>query len=193
MDPDDLVQEALARALRTRTLAELANPGAYVRRTIVNLAANERRRLGRGRRALHRVGATATAEPPTYPSDIGDLLQLEPTARVVLYLAEVEGRSYVANDADTWRLVSLDLDAASSLDEAVTVAEPDGEGSSGLAAFDADGHLHVVRQQQVANGVDGLTGPEGPARALTLEPMHCLGRCGGAAVDLATGYLAAAW
>lgn len=110
VDPDDLVQEALTRTMRTRHLGELDDPGAYVRRTIVNLAANERRRLGRRRRALRRVEAATATEPTAYPSDIDDLLQLEPTTRAVLYLAEVEGRPF----AEIGELLGLSETAARS-------------------------------------------------------------------------------
>ena len=55
VDPDDLVQEAFLRVLRKGPLSGLANPGAYLRRTIVNIASNERRRLGRLRGVLPRL------------------------------------------------------------------------------------------------------------------------------------------
>jgi DNA-directed RNA polymerase specialized sigma24 family protein len=96
VDPDDLVQEALYRSLRIAPLTSLDDPGAYVRRSIVRLAANERRRLGRRRLAMARLasrdhgGGTGDA----YPSDLSDLLRLEPEDRAVLWLAEVEGASY---------------------------------------------------------------------------------------------------
>lgn len=88
-DPDDLIQEALARALRRGGLAGLDEPAAYLKRSIVNLAANDRRRLGRRRRALARVDLPTTSEP-TYPSDVADLLTLDPADRAVLWLTEVE-------------------------------------------------------------------------------------------------------
>jgi DNA-directed RNA polymerase specialized sigma24 family protein len=46
VDPDDLVQEAVARTLRTHALSDLDDAGAYLRRAIVNLAANHRRAGG---------------------------------------------------------------------------------------------------------------------------------------------------
>lgn len=88
-DPDDLVQEATARALRRGPLSELDQPTAYLRRTIVNLAANERRGLGRRRRALARLGAEAGVLAE-YPSDVAELLRLAPGDRAVLWLADVE-------------------------------------------------------------------------------------------------------
>lgn len=88
-DPDDLIQEALTQVLRRGGLARLDEPVAYLKRTIVHLAANDRRRLGRRRRALAQVQAPLSAEP-TYPSDVADLLALEPADRAVLWLVEVE-------------------------------------------------------------------------------------------------------
>lgn len=90
IEPDDLVQEAMARTLRTRNLSELDNPKAYLCRTIVNIASNQRRSFGRLRRALSRVGEPVSAVD-AYPSDLDDLEALDPRARAVLYLVEVEG------------------------------------------------------------------------------------------------------
>lgn len=94
VDPDDLVQEAVAKVLRRHRLTELDHPGAYLRRTIVNLASNQRRRFAVGRRALARLGSGSEAAGDTYPSDLDDLLRLDPKERAVLYLAEVEGYRY---------------------------------------------------------------------------------------------------
>jgi DNA-directed RNA polymerase specialized sigma24 family protein len=93
--PDDLLQEAMVRALRGGSVRRLDNPEAYLRRTMVNLAANERRRLGRWRRARGRLGAgTDAGEVESYPSDVSDLLALPVDARAVLWLADVEGWSF---------------------------------------------------------------------------------------------------
>jgi RNA polymerase sigma-70 factor (ECF subfamily) len=93
--PDDLLQEAMVRALRGGPLHRLDNPEAYLRRTMVNLASNERRRLGRWRRARGRLGAgTDDTTVVSYPSDVSDLLALPVEARVVLWLADVEGWSF---------------------------------------------------------------------------------------------------
>ena len=89
-DPDDLLQEATARALRRGPLGRLDHPEAYLRRTMVNLASNERRRLGRWRRARSRLALTEEL-PTRYPSDVSDLLSLPAPARAVLWLADVEG------------------------------------------------------------------------------------------------------
>jgi RNA polymerase sigma-70 factor (ECF subfamily) len=94
VDPDDLLQEAAARVLRRQRLTELDEPGAYLRRTIVNLAANQRRHFARVRRALARLGAGAAPTRDVYPSDLTELLRLPPRERAVLYLSEVEGYRY---------------------------------------------------------------------------------------------------
>jgi DNA-directed RNA polymerase specialized sigma24 family protein len=88
-DADDLLQEALARVLRRGGLSRLDDPAAYLKRAVVNLAANDRRSLGRRRRALQRVQVPEDLSP-TYPSDLADLLSLSPEDRAVLWLTEVE-------------------------------------------------------------------------------------------------------
>lgn len=90
VEPDDLVQEAMARTLRTRSLTELDNPKAYLCRAIVNVASNQRRSFGRLRKALQRMGGDE-ATTDAYPSDLGYLEALDPRARAVLYLTEIEG------------------------------------------------------------------------------------------------------
>lgn len=89
-DPDDLVQDATARALRRGALRDLDHPAAYLRRSIINGAANERRRLGRLRRALSRRAGRAHAAEASYPSDVAVLDQLPAADRAVLWLADVE-------------------------------------------------------------------------------------------------------
>ena len=93
VDADDLVQEAIVRTLAIRPLRDCDNPGAYLRTAIVRAASNQRRRLGRQRRAYLRVppGARGAAE---YPSDLDDLRRLHPRDRALLYLAIVEGQPY---------------------------------------------------------------------------------------------------
>lgn len=93
MDPDDLVQEALVKTLRVRRLSELSHPSSYLYRAMYTIAADERRRLGRKRQALSRLGNTQPM-PPSYPSDLDELEYLTPRERTVLYLREVEGHSY---------------------------------------------------------------------------------------------------
>ena len=93
VDPDDLVQEALARVLRRGPLGEVENLRAYLQTTVLNLARNHRRSWIRAVRALDRVGPNSTSTD-VYPSDLTDLMRLPPETRAVLYLVEVEGRSF---------------------------------------------------------------------------------------------------
>lgn len=44
VDPDDLVQDALVKVLSRGGFADVSAPTAYLRRTILNLASNHRRR-----------------------------------------------------------------------------------------------------------------------------------------------------
>ena len=108
VDPDDLVQEAVARTLRTHQLSELDDAGAYLRRTIVNLASNHRRGFARWRAAINRVGRTDEGRSEEYDSDLADLLRVPPDGRAVLYLVEVEGRPY----AETAQLLGITEEAA---------------------------------------------------------------------------------
>ncbi len=94
VDPDDLLQEAVARVLRRRWLTDLDEPGAYLRRTMLNLASNYRRRMGNRRKALTRFEASVRPIEDVYPSDLNELLRLAPQERAVLYLSEVEGYRY---------------------------------------------------------------------------------------------------
>ena len=94
VNPDDLLQEAVARVLQRKRLTELDQPGAYLRRTIVNLASNHRRRFATQRRALARLRSSSLTAGDVYPSDLADLQRLAPQERAVLYLSEVEGYRY---------------------------------------------------------------------------------------------------
>lgn len=93
LEPDDLVQESLYRALRRGSLSALDHPTAYLRRTVLNLIANHRRSAGRMRMALARM-RPEPGRTDAYPSDVDELLGLSPQARAVVYMREVEGRSY---------------------------------------------------------------------------------------------------
>lgn len=92
--PDDLVHDALVAVLQRGPVSDLDDPGAYLRRSMLNLASNHRRRLGRNRRAMSRLSAAASsAASDHYPSDLDHLGALRPGARAVLYMQHVEGMS----------------------------------------------------------------------------------------------------
>lgn len=93
VEADDLVQEALTRTLRKGPLSDLDNPVAFLRKTIVNLASNQRRSLGRKRKAVGRLSTEGTWSP-SYPADIEAILDLPPRQRAILYLVEVEDVPY---------------------------------------------------------------------------------------------------
>lgn len=95
IEPDDLLQEALFRALRLGPLTRLDHPEAYLRRTITNLARNHGKRQ-RNARTAQRSLETQVPVPtaPTYPSDLGDLLELDPIARAVVFLHDIEGHRF---------------------------------------------------------------------------------------------------
>ena len=95
-DPDDLVQEAVMRSLRLGPLTELDEPGAYLRRSITNLASNERRRRFRHDRALRRSQSDDSVTHDEHPSDLAVLSRLKPSDRAVLWLVDVEGWAFVA-------------------------------------------------------------------------------------------------
>jgi RNA polymerase sigma factor (sigma-70 family) len=90
VEPEDLVQEALVRALAVGPLSGLRDPGAYVRMIVVRLAANHRRGLGRRRAAVRLLDSRARPVVDLYPSDLGDLFALDPWDRAVVYLSVVE-------------------------------------------------------------------------------------------------------
>lgn len=95
IEPDDLLQEALVSVLRRRTLSELDHPAAYIRKTMLHLAAGHSRRMGRYRRAMSRyVSSEPLSESPAFPSDLTELLRVPPRERAALYLHEVEGYRY---------------------------------------------------------------------------------------------------
>ncbi|MEM9464537.1 MAG: sigma-70 family RNA polymerase sigma factor [Actinomycetota bacterium] len=89
-DPDDLVQDALVRVLRRGGLGRLEHPAAYLRQAILRLAMDDRRSFGRRMRAIGRLGS-AGPSASSYPSELGDLDQLESVDRAILYLGDVEG------------------------------------------------------------------------------------------------------
>ena len=95
-DPDDLLHEALVRVLDHKPIGEIDDLTAYVRRAITNVASNRRRSLGRRRRAIDRLGAGSGDETstPAVPSDLAELMTLDPPNRAALYLFVVEGYSH---------------------------------------------------------------------------------------------------
>jgi len=90
VEPDDLVQEAFAKVLAKQP-AQIRDLGPYLRRAVVNLATDERRRFGRAASVAPRI-ATDGACTDSYPSDLSDLLALPPRVRALLYMVEVEGQ-----------------------------------------------------------------------------------------------------
>ena len=90
VDPDDLVQNAYAKVL-ARNPADIRELGPYLRRMIVNLATDERRRSTRTNGLVHRIGVPDT-ETDAYPSDLEDLMRIQPKVRALLYLVEIEGQ-----------------------------------------------------------------------------------------------------
>ena len=112
VEPDDLVQEALMRVLRKGPISDLDDPLAYLQKTIVNLASNQRRSLGRRRKALARLTVEESWEP-SYPADIEAILDLPPKHRAILYLVEVEGVPY-AEAADQLGMTTMAARAIAS-------------------------------------------------------------------------------
>ncbi len=95
VDGNDLVQEALYRVLRAKgSLAGIDNPGAYVRRTIVNLSLDHKRSEARRRSAWARLGPADDAGGDEHLWDLDELRQVPPKARAVLYLRIIEGWPY---------------------------------------------------------------------------------------------------
>lgn len=93
-DANDLVQEALLRAIRSKgSLVDLDNPSAYLRRTIVNLAKDLHRSETRRRNAWSKLGGEST-EVPHYSWELEELRSVSPKARAALYLRIIEGWPY---------------------------------------------------------------------------------------------------
>lgn len=93
--PDDLLHDAIVRTLRRGPLRDLDEPGPYLRRAILNEASNQRRRLGRRRAAFVRLaGGASSAARDAYPTDLSYLDRLDPRARAVVYLHDVDGYPY---------------------------------------------------------------------------------------------------
>ena len=98
VDPDDLVQNAFAKVLARRP-DDIRELGPYLRRMIVNLATDERRRSTRTNGVLRRI-ETAARPPPTPTRAISRIcMRVQPQVRALLYLVEIEGQP-VADAAD---------------------------------------------------------------------------------------------
>jgi RNA polymerase sigma-70 factor (ECF subfamily) len=129
-DPDDLLQEAVYRVMRRHRLDELDHPMAYLRRAILNLASDERRRFAVRRRALYRLVPDRVDRTDTYPSDLGDLEYLSPAERAVLYLSEVDGYRY----AEIGRMLGCS------------------EAAARKRAMNGRRHLHAALAEEVGRG-----------------------------------------
>ena len=93
IEPEDLVQEALARALAVRPLHEIAEPATYLRTAMVRIASNLQRGRRRADAGNARLGP-ADSIADRYPSDLDDLVRVAPRARAILFLTIVEDESY---------------------------------------------------------------------------------------------------
>lgn len=91
VEAEDLLQDALVATLRRHRLVDLDDPAAYLRKVMVNLASNHRRRDASRWRALRLLEASPPTAEQIYPSDLSELNWLSPRQRAVLYLSEVEG------------------------------------------------------------------------------------------------------
>ncbi len=91
VDPDDLLQEAVARTLAKGPLHHLDNPGAYLRVAMKNLASDQYRRAAV---AVAKAPRPEIACVDDYPSDLRLLEQLDPVDRAALALVVLDGQSY---------------------------------------------------------------------------------------------------
>jgi RNA polymerase sigma factor (sigma-70 family) len=93
IEPEDLVQEALARTLAIRALSELDEPATYLRTAMIRIASNLLRGRRRARARVERLDHPRETVD-SYPSELADLLQLAPRARAILFLTVIEGEQY---------------------------------------------------------------------------------------------------
>jgi len=89
--PDDLVQDALVRVLRSGPLDDIEDPVPYLCRTMANLATDRKRRWQTSRSVHARLGPRSLGSAPAYPSDLSYLSTLSPRERGAVYLHDVEG------------------------------------------------------------------------------------------------------
>ena len=91
-DPDDVLHGVLVNVLGKQPLHRVDDPGAYLRRAILNYVNSELRKTRTRRLTVDRLKRPSTnPDPVTYPSDLDDLMHLRPKERAVLYLHDVEG------------------------------------------------------------------------------------------------------
>jgi DNA-directed RNA polymerase specialized sigma24 family protein len=94
VEPDDLVQESVARVLGTGQWRKIHDLRAYLLRAIIDAAANGRGHL------LDPIAVEPVAEVTlvgTYPAGMSELSRLDPMTRGLLYLVEVE--DYLVDEA----------------------------------------------------------------------------------------------
>jgi len=97
MDPDDLMHDALVRLMARGQTDDIDDLEAYLRRSVLNAASNQRRSFGMRSRLLGRLSSEAhdpTARSQPVPSDLGDLMRLGAQDRAALFLFAVEGRPH---------------------------------------------------------------------------------------------------
>lgn len=96
------------------------------------------------------------ASEPQMPSELVNIAW-SPDGRSVVFEQYGDARG-------EGRVMALDVDDATSLDEARAVVTANDDGTPMFPTFDGQGRLHVVRQQRLGAGVDG------PAQALVVDP-----------------------
>jgi DNA-directed RNA polymerase specialized sigma24 family protein len=94
-DPDDVLHGVLVNVLGKRPLDLVDDPSAYLRRSIVNRVKSELRKVRTRRMTIDLLKrAVAPVGAVTYPSDLSDLMRLQPIERAVLYLHDVDGMPF---------------------------------------------------------------------------------------------------
>ncbi len=91
VEPDDLLQQAVANTLARGPLNEIRDLAAYLRTSIANLA---RGLYGSTDVQLTSSPPDAAAPDDVYPSDLRLIFELPPAGRAALFLVDIEGLSY---------------------------------------------------------------------------------------------------
>lgn len=94
VEPDDLVQDALARTLRRGPLTDLDDPLTYLRRVVLRLASNHRRQFARRRDIDERRPPVDRPAEDAHRWDVEELFALPVDQRAVIYLHVVERWSH---------------------------------------------------------------------------------------------------